>query len=185
MSQPWSESHVHAQGSDVRIGQRPRLLHLRGLTSGGPGPPPRQKTPILRSSPGLRADHAANRSEPSNDRHMTFRPGQCAFHRPCSFKSRGGRGTVYAGRLHPCNNALPPGRGDSVRGEPGVRGGMPSGGIQSLDLSNAWDRGADASRLWDTNPRIDRQTSRRGTQPWSVTRPKDVAHGRVTVRSRV
>ena len=132
MSQPWSKSHVHAQGSDVRIGQRPRLLHLRGLTSGGPGPPPRQKTPILRSSPSLRADHAANRSEPSNDRHMTFRPGQCAFHRPCSFKSRGGRGTVYAGRLHPCNNALPPGRGDSVRGEPGVRGGMPSGGIQLL-----------------------------------------------------
>ena len=154
MSQPWSESHVHAQGSDVRIGQRPRLLHLRGLTSGGPGPPPRQKTLILRSSPGLRADHAANRSEPSNDRHMTIRPGQCAFHRPCSFKSRGGRGTVYAGRLHPCNNALPPGRGDSVRGEPGVRGGMPSGGIQSLDLSNAWDRGADASRLRDANPRI-------------------------------
>ena len=41
-----------------------------------------------------------------------------------------------------------------MRGEPGVQGGMPSGGIQSLDLSNAWDHGADESRLWDANPRI-------------------------------
>ena len=69
-------------------------------------------------------------------------------------QSPGGRGTVDAGRLHLCNNALPPGRRHSVRGEPGIRGGMQSGGIQSLDLSNAWDRCDEASHLWDTNPRI-------------------------------
>ena len=32
--------------------------------------------------------------------------------------------------------------------------GMKSGGTQPVDLSNVWDRCADASRLWDTAPRI-------------------------------
>ena len=52
---------------------------------------------------------------------------------------------------------------------------MKSGGFQPFGKPNDWERRDDASHVGHN--RWDGYHSRRATQPWSVSRPKDVAPG--------
>ena len=93
MPQPWSAPHVHAHGSDDRTGQRLYpLLICESLMRGQPATW-RQRILILRNSPGLWADHPANRSG-LGIRRATPRLGQCAFHQLGSFRAHEALGRI-------------------------------------------------------------------------------------------